>query len=97
MSSKLVNELIKSGYSTQGAESAAKQIADMHSDDIRRACAIWLESRQRTPISEGVFSTDLLMNNFGMTYPASLIWLEWYRDDPSNAIMALEMGGGDLS
>ena len=97
MSNKLICELIKSGYTIHGAESAAKQIAGFHSKDIRDACVIWLESRRKTQISEGVFSTDLLIKNFSMTYPASLIWIEWYREDPSNALMALETGGGDLS
>ena len=97
MSKKLIRELIKSGYTKHGAESAAKQIASFHSKDIKDACVIWLESRCKTQIHEGVFSTDLLMKNYSMTYPASLIWIEWYREEPSNALMALEMGGGDLS
>ena len=97
MYNKLINELIKSGYSVQGAESAAKSISELHSDDIRDACAMWLETKQTLPVSESVFSTDLLMKRYGMTYPASLIFLEWYRDDPSNALLALELGGGDLS
>lgn len=97
MHNKLINELIKSGYSVQGAESAANSISELHSEDIRNACAEWLETRQTMPVSEGVFSTDLLMKNYGMTYPASLIFLQWYRDDPSNALLALQYGGGDLS
>ena len=40
MSNKLICELIKSGYTIHGAESAAKQIAGFHSKDIRDACQI---------------------------------------------------------
>lgn len=94
MSNKLVRELIKTGYTHQGAESAAKSLSEMKSQDLIEACLTWLESRKTPLIHEGALSTDSLMNNFQMTYPAALILIDWYRQDPDTASQAIETGGG---
>lgn len=94
MSNKLVKELVKSGYTDHGAESAAKSLSEMKSQDLIEACLAWLESRKTPLIHEGSLSTDSLMKNFKMTYPAALIFIDWYRQDPDTASQAIETGGG---
>lgn len=86
-------KLLLNSYSSQGAVSASKNLAELKSSDLVKAASVWLNNDDMPLISEGTISTESLMKHFNMAYPATLIFIEWYRDDPTTAMSALESGG----
>lgn len=90
---KFEAKLLRNGYSSQGAVSASKNLAELKSSDLVKASYVWLNNDDMPLISEGNISTESLMKHFNMAYPATLIFIEWYREDPTTAMSALESGG----
>lgn len=90
---KFETKLLRNGYSSQGAISASKNLAELRSSDLVKAASVWLNNEDTPLISEGNITTESLMKHFNMAYPATLIFIEWYRDDPTTAMSSLESGG----
>lgn len=84
----------KEGYSPLSAESTAKDLADIRDEEISQALIRWLGSGQKTNISRGPFSSRQLMNDLNMKYPATLIFLDWYCEDPESAVASIHCSGG---
>lgn len=84
----------KEGYSPLSAESTAKDLADIRDEEISQALICWLGSGQKTNISRGPFSSRQLMNDLNMKYPATLIFLDWYCEDPESAVASIHCSGG---
>ena len=49
---------------------------------------------KKTNIARGSFSCRQLMADLGMKYPATLIFLDWYCEDPESAIASICCSGG---
>ena len=84
----------KEGSSPLSAESTAKDLAEIKDAEISQALIHWLGSGQKTNISRGPFSSRQLMNNLNMKYPATLIFLDWYCEDPDSAVASIHCSGG---
>ncbi len=85
---KLMSEL---SYSYSCASRTAKDLCRLKSADLREGLLDWLRDGTETVIKDGAFSTVRLMEEHHMTYPAALIFLDWYRESPESAASALRM------
>ncbi len=77
-------------YSDYAASVTAHDLCAVKHGDIRFGLMRWLRNQETPDIREGRFSTDLLMAEYGMTYPAALIYVDWLRSDPETARSALD-------
>lgn len=92
MKEHIKNKLIKDlSYSVSGASKTAEDLCKIQYPDIKNGLMIWLQTNEQTIVKSGDFSTALLMDNYHMTYPASLVFLDWYRIDPDTAVSVLKM------
>lgn len=81
----LISEL---EYSEHSAEQTAKDLLSISDLDLLDALEIWVKDRTVSNISQGKYSIyDLLKK--GLKYPACLIFLDWYREDPETAEKAM--------
>ena len=86
--------LQKEGYSLRTAESTANDLESIKDSEISQALIRWIDSGKKTNIARGSFSCRQLMAALGMKYPATLIFLDWYCDDPESAIASIRCSGG---
>lgn len=84
----------KEGYSPHSAESTANDLEGIKDPEISQALIRWTDSGKKTNIARGPFSCRQLMADLGMKYPAALIFLDWYCEDPESAIASIRCGGG---
>lgn len=84
----------KEGYSPQSAESTANDLESIKDSEIYQALIRWIESGKKTNIARGSFSCRQLIADLGMKYPAALIFLDWYCEDPESAIASIRCSGG---
>lgn len=84
----------KEGYSPQIAESTANDLESIKDSEIYQALIRWIESGKKTNIARGSFSCRQLIADLGMKYPAALIFLDWYCEDPESAIASIRCSGG---
>lgn len=82
------------GYSTRSAEITAADLCNIKDQEIARAFAQWLKNREKTNITRGNISCVQLMQCHSMKYPAALIFLDWYGEDPAAAVASISCGGG---
>ena len=88
----LKNKLIsKLAYSYTSASKAAEDLCNLKSVDLKEGLLDWLQTDAETAIGGGAYSTYILMEKYHMTYPAALIFLDWYREDPKAAVSVLEI------
>ncbi len=85
---KLISEL---AYSDVSAQRTARDLCAIRYPDLREGVVRWLTCGLETSAGEGEYSTETLMKTFRMTYPAALIFIDWYRTDPSTAVSALRV------
>lgn len=83
------------GYAPRSAELTAYDLthfsASIH-DDLDEAVSRWARNRlDKVDIHAGVHSARSLMAH-GLAYPAALVFLDWYRTDPTTASLALDAG-----
>ena len=62
--------------------------------EIFQALIRWIESGKKTNVARGSFSCRQLMADLGMKYPAALIFLDWYCEDPKTAMESIRCSGG---
>lgn len=84
----------KEGYSPRSAESTANDLESIKDSEISQALIRWIDSGKKTNIARGSFSCQQLMAELGMKYPAALIFLDWYCEDPESAIASIRCSGG---
>lgn len=84
----------KEGYSPHSAESTANDLESIQDSEIYQALIRWIDSGKKTNIARGSFSCRQLMADLGMKYPATLIFLDWYCEDPESAIASIRCSGG---
>ena len=84
----------KEGYSPHVAESTANDLESIKDFEISQALIRWIDSGKKTDIARGLFSCRQLMADLGMKCPATLIFLEWYCEDPESAIASIRCSGG---
>lgn len=84
----------KEGYSPHSAESTANDLESIKDSEISQALIRWIDSGKKTNIARGSFSCRQLMVDLGMKYPAALIFLDWYSEDPESAIASIRCSGG---
>ena len=85
----------REGYSLRSAEMTAADLSDIKDTDLSQALSRWLETGEKTNVSRGSFSCAELMQSYKMKYPAALVFLDWYSEDPETAQAALCFGGGE--
>ena len=84
----------KEGYSPHSAESTANDLESIQESEIYQALIRWIDSGKKTNIARGSFSCRQLMADLGMKYPATLIFLDWYCEDPKTAMESIRCSGG---
>lgn len=84
----------KEGYSPHSAESTANDLECIKDSEISQALICWINSGKKTNIVRGSFSCRQLMANLDMKYPATLIFLDWYCEDPESAVASIRCSGG---
>ena len=91
-----INEILvqKEGYSPRSAESTANDLENIKDSEIYQALIRWIESGKKTNVARGSFSCRQLMADLGMKYPAALIFLDWYCEDPKTAMESIRCSGG---
>lgn len=91
-----IKELLvqKEGYSPRSAESTANDLENIKDSEIYQALIRWIESGKKTNVARGSFSCRQLMADLGMKYPAALIFLDWYCEDPKTAMESIRCSGG---
>ena len=82
----LINEL---DYSLHAAVITARDLLLMTHDDLKLALNEWIKTRNQTVVQEGQLSTTQLVNDYGLRYPAALLFIEWLRLDPRTALDSL--------
>ena len=75
----------REGYHTRSAEITANDLLEIKDAIIKDAFYKWFDTGVKENVVKGEYSTDSLMNNFSMKYPAALIWLEWFLINPKEA------------
>lgn len=84
----------KEGYSPRSAESTANDLENIKDSEIYQVLIRWIESGKKTNVARGSFSCRQLMADLGMKYPAALIFLDWYCEDPKTAMESIRCSGG---
>ena len=92
----LIKEVLirKEGYSLHSAEITAKDLQNLKDSEISQALILWIKNGKKTNITRGPFSCQQLMENLNMKYPATLVFLDWYCEDPTSAVASIRCGGG---
>ena len=88
LKNKLIHDL---SYSAASASITAEDHSKIQFIDLKNALKNWIQTNTQTLITTGDYSTESLMDNYHMTYPAALIFLNWLRVDPTAAISVLKM------
>lgn len=83
------NKLKKAGYNENEAKYTALGMSNFTYEDLKNAVDKWVEKDVLSEVSEGDYSTSGLMKIYEMKYPAALIFIEWLRDEPEQALIAL--------
>lgn len=85
----LENKLRKCGYNEIEAKYTAIGMDSFLYEDLKSAVDMWVERDVLSEVSEGDYTTSGLMKIYEMKYPAALIFIEWLRDEPEQALIAL--------
>lgn len=92
MKEKIKGKLISNlGYSEASASRTADDLYNVKHPDLRKALSDWLQGDANTQVTIDSFSTTILMDKYHMTYPAALIFLDWYCENPKEAVSVLGM------
>ena len=86
--------IAKEGYSQRSAEITANDLCCITDDEIHTALVKWVTTGEHPNIFEGDFDCKSLLTSFGMKYPAALIFIDWYRSNPIEAMKCLRNQGG---
>ncbi len=81
--------VLNEGYSSWAAAMTARDLVRILDEEINSALIHWIETGEKQDIIRGDFSCTQLMGLHEMKYPAALIFLDWYSEDPSAAKRSL--------
>lgn len=93
---KEIKEILirKEGYSLYSADITASDLCAIADTEIKQAIKTWIIEGKKTNIREGAMSCKQLMVHYNMKYPATLIFLDWYRENPQAALDSITHQGG---
>ena len=92
MKEKIENKLIRElAYSKTSASRTATDLCNIKNQDLKKALLDWLQCGFNNQVIIDTYSTTTLMEKYHMTYPAALIFLDWYIENPDEAVTVLEM------
>ena len=95
MKELIIKTLIKKeGYTLHSAEITSDDLQNIKDSEISHAMIRWIHNGQKTNITRGPFSSLQLMTDLNMKYPATLVFLDWYCEDPEAAIASIRCSGG---
>lgn len=77
-------------YSLAEAKETAKNICSFSQEDLRNAVRQWVIDGSFTEVKEKNYTVSGLMKHYGMAYPAALVFIDWYRDEPEVAEAVLQ-------
>lgn len=77
-------------YSPSCAERTADDLCRISHADLRECISRWLSDNTFTDVTESVYTVKQLMAEHHMTYPAAIIFIDWYREDPVAASSVLK-------
>lgn len=78
-------------YSDFSAARTSRDLVRIKHLDIKDALDKWIKRNAEPCVWESEYSTDMLTKNHNMTYPASLIFIDWLREDPITAKHSLQV------
>jgi len=78
------------GYSEHSATITAHDLLRVKDQEVKNAVIKWYETNEKDNIRKDQFSSFSLMKNYGMKYPSTLIFLDWYCESPNEAIISLQ-------
>lgn len=73
------------GYSKLEAEETAKDLSCFKDHDLCNAVRLWVDEGKKVDVNAGNFSISGLMKSYSFEYPAALIFIDWYRNEPKEA------------
>ncbi len=84
---EIVKEILiqNEGYLSRSAAVTAKDLVRIQDEEIHNALIHWVHTGEKQDVIRGEFSCVQLMDLHKMKYPAALIFLDWYSEDPSAA------------
>lgn len=85
---------VRAGYGKPSARVTAKQLYALKDRELKQAVAGWLRTGAEAPVGEVPYDTASLMKNHGLTYPAAVLFVNWYRQDPQTAAGSMTHWGG---
>lgn len=89
---KVKERLLELGFSPEEADEVAERLLRL-SGQTRQALESWMATGEiDTTLDIKGYTIPRLMKEFGMTFPAALLTLEWIIRSPEEAISALEEG-----
>ena len=89
MKEQIKARLIAEGYARGSACRTANDLCQIQYEDLRYALGQWLNDGSQIEVTDGKCSTAMLVKCCHMTYPAALIFIDWYRSDPVAACATL--------
>ena len=85
----------KYGYMPSAAKTAALHLINLKHNDLKKAVAEWLKTGVEIGVGDAPYDTVSLMQKHKLKYPAAVIFVGWYRENPDAAIQSISHWGGD--
>lgn len=83
--------LIKRGYTQKQALLLSKELKDID-ERLKPALDNWMKDETETEFMAEGFTILRLKQQYGMTYPAALLSIDWILKDPDNAVKCIKKG-----
>lgn len=96
MMKKIIEKVLieREGYSEKSAKITATDLLNVADIEIKAAVKKWYTTGEKCNVIKDNFSSNALMEHFGMKYPATLVFLDWYIVDPDDAMNSIAYQGG---
>lgn len=88
---EIIDVLIRRGYGEKKASSVAANLSKI-SDCLKDALDKWIIDETETDFEAEGYTILGLMKQFGMTYPAALLSIDWIIKDPKVAVQCIKKG-----
>lgn len=86
--------ICRAGYAERAAEVTADQIVALQHHDLKKAVAEWLRTGAEINVGEQPYDVASLMKNHKLKYPAAILFIDWYRASPEEAVGSMAYWGG---
>lgn len=84
----------REGYTHRAAKITAAQLFGLKHRDLKKSVVQWLKSGIEENVGEAPYDTNSLMRNHRLTYPAAVLFIDWYRTAPEVAVESISHWGG---